>query len=124
MSMHLEKVYVTTTRYNNKQKPSKSKKLAKAKQEHEAWLEKIGVGKTPLPVDKKGNRVGLYDIPDYKTGPRMTSDRVAANGAKRETPRYTGTEIVGYVVTHKSNLMPIRRDNLQAAKDAAAMRRS
>jgi hypothetical protein len=122
--MHLEKAYLTTTRYTNKQKPSKSKKLAKAKQEHEDWLKKIGVGKTQLPVDKKGRRIGLYDIPDYKTGPRMTSDRVAANGAKKDTPRYTGTEIAGYVVTHKSNLMPIRRDNLQAAKDAATMRRS
>lgn len=124
MSMHLEKVYVTTTRYNHKQKKSKSKRLEKAQQEHEAWLEKIGVGKVQLPVDKKGNRVGLYDIPNYKTGPRMTSDRIAANGAKRDTPKYTGTEIVGYVVTHKSNLMPIRRDNMQAAVDAANMRRS
>ena len=37
--------------------------------------------------------------------------------------KYTGDEIAGIVVTHKSNLMPIRKDNKQAAVDAASMRR-
>ena len=37
--------------------------------------------------------------------------------------KYTGNEIAGIVVTHKSNLMPVRKDNKQAAVDAANMRR-
>lgn len=124
MSMHLEKAYLTTTRYNSKQKKSKSKRLAQAQTDHEAWLKSIGVGKTKLPTNAKGERVGIYDIPDYNTGPRMTSDRVAGHGAAKERQQYTGDEIAGIVVTHKSNLMPVRKDNKQAAIDAATMRRN
>lgn len=124
MSMHLEKAYLTTTRYNSKQKKSESKRLAQANAEHEAWLKSMGVGKTKLPTNAKGERVGLNDIPDYSTGPRVTSDRVAGNGTARERQQYTGNEIAGIVVTHKSNLMPVRKDNKQAAIDAATMRRN
>jgi len=52
-----------------------------------------------------------------------TSDTICSNGSKKETQTYTGNEIAGIVVTHKSNLMPIRKDNKDAAIDAANMRR-
>jgi len=45
------------------------------------------------------------------------------NGVLKETTKYTGNEIAGIVVTHKSNLMPIRKDNKQGIIDAANMRR-
>jgi hypothetical protein len=121
--MHLVGPYMTTTRYSIKNKTNRSKKLQAAKDEHEQWLKKMGVGKTELPVDKKGRRLGIHEIPDYSTGPRMTSDRVAGNGAARKTNVYTGDELAGIVTTHKSNLMPVRKDNKQAAVDAASMRR-
>ncbi len=121
--MHLEKPYLSTTRYNIKNKKSRSKKLQAARDEHEAWLKKMGVGKSKLPVDKKGNRVGIYEIPDYSTGPRMTSDRVAANGTARKTNVYTGDEIMGIGTMHKSNAVPIRKDSKDGAKDLASMRR-
>jgi hypothetical protein len=85
-------------------------------EEHEAYLRSLGV------TGKKSDY--RYDIPDYKTGPRVTSDKVAGNGTKKESMRYTGDEIMGIVDTHKSNAMPIRKDNKQAAVDAAQMRRS
>ena len=69
MSMHLVGPYMTTTKYNRKQKASKNKRLAQAKAEHEAWLQSMGVGKTKLPTNAKGERVGIYSIPDYSTGP-------------------------------------------------------
>ena len=125
MSMHLVGPHMTTTRYNRKSKKP-NKRLAKAQAEHAAWLEKMGVGKVKLPVNKKGERVGLNDIPDYKQhqATAQLSNRVAANGIARERVQYTGTEIAGIVVTHKSNLMPVRKDNKQAAIDAATMRRN
>lgn len=123
MSMHLVGPHITTTRYNIKTKKTRSKKLQAAHEEHEAWLTSKGVGKVKLPTNKKGERIGINEIPDYSTGPRMTSDRVAGHGAAKERIQYTGTEIAGIVTTHKSNLMPVRRDNKQAAKDAASMRR-
>jgi hypothetical protein len=123
MTMSMVGPYLTTTKYNRKQKASKSKRLAQAQSEHETWLKSMGVGKTTLPTNKKGQRVGLNEIPDYSTGPRMTSDRVAGNGSARKTNVYTGDELAGIVTTHKSNLMPVRKDNKQAAVDAASMRR-
>jgi len=124
MSMHLEKAYLTTTRYNSKQKKSKSKRLAQARADHEAWLKSMGVGKTQLPTNKKGERLGIYERPDLSTGPRMTSDTVAGNGSAKEVKRYTGYEIMGVTLNHKSNYEPVRRDNRQAAIDSAHMRRN
>lgn len=121
--MHIEKPYLTTTRYNIKSKKNRSKKLQAAYDEHEAWLKKMGVGKTKLPVDKKGRRLGIYDIPNYNTGPRMTSDQVAANGTAQKSNTYTGDEIMGIGTMHKSNAVPIRKDSKEAAKDLASMRR-
>ena len=127
MSMHLVGPYMTTTKYNRKKKASNNKRLQAAQAEHEAWLESMGVGKKQLEeklYDKYGKRKSVNNIPDYNTGPRVTSDRVAGHGAAKERLQYTGDEIAGIVVTHKSNLMPIRKDNKQAAIDAATMRRN
>ena len=127
MSMHLVGPYMTTTKYNRKKKTSNNKRLQKAQAEHEAWLESMGVGKKQLDAklyDQYGKRKSVNNIPDYNTGPRMTSDRVAGHGAAKERVQYTGDEIAGIVVTHKSNLMPVRKDNKQAAIDAATMRRN
>jgi len=54
----------------------------------------------------------------------QTSDKIPGNGSKRESNRYTGTEIAGIALNHKQNYEPIRRDNPQAAIDSAQMRRS
>ena len=93
----------------------KSHKLLKAEAEHNKFLEKLGVGKSISDY--------RYDLPDLDCGPRVTSDKICSNGAKKEAVKYTGNEIAGIVVTHKSNLMPVRKDNKQAAVDAANMRR-
>jgi inner membrane protein involved in colicin E2 resistance len=126
MSMHLVGPYMTTTQYNRKQKSTKNKRLAKAKTEHEAWLKSMGVGKTELPVDKKGRRVGIYEVPDYRENQTTVrlSNSVAGTAPARKQAKYTGDEIAGIVTTHKSNLMPVRRDNKRAIVDAAQMRRS
>jgi len=89
---------------------------AKAVNEHEEFLKKMGV------TGKKSNY--RPDRPDLsvKKMPR-TSDTICANGPVKETPTYTGNEIAGIVTTHKSNLMPIRKDNKQGMIDAANMRR-
>ena len=45
------------------------------------------------------------------------------NGLKKETVRYTGDEIAGIATMHKSNAVPIRKDDKQGAIDIANMRR-
>lgn len=98
-----------------KRKKNKAPGWRKKQEEHELYLKSLGVN------GKKSDY--RYEKPDYKTGPRMTSDKICSNGTKKENVKYTGNEIAGIVVTHKSNLMPIRKDNKQAAVDAANMRR-
>ena len=122
MSMHLVGPHMTTTKYNNKRKVPQTKKLKEAKEEHERFLEKMGVGKSTLPTNKKGERVGIYNIPDYNTGPRMTSDRVAGNGTSKDRKVYTGTYIIGAATMHKSNCIPIT--NKEQAIEVSQMRRN
>lgn len=125
MTMSLVRGMTTTN--TRKRRVKKSARQLKAEKEHEAWLERMGVGKYTADLyDKWGNRKGLNNIPDYREhqATAQLSNRVAANGTARDRVQYTGTEIAGIVTTHKSNLMPVRRDNKQAAIDAATMRRN
>jgi len=111
MSMHMIRGVQVHGKSKRKRKPGWQKAMA----DHEKRLKELG-------VTGKGGDAGLK-IPDYNTGPRMTSDKVAGNGALKEQNKYTGNEIAGIVTTHKSNLMPVRKDNKQSFKDAANMRR-
>ena len=105
---------------------NKTQRLEIAKKEHEEWLASMGYKGGKSLRGKHGKRVGVYSFPNLREGlvqlPK-TSDRVAGNGTKKDNVKYTGDEIAGIVTTHKSNLMPIRKDNKQAAVDAASMRR-
>ena len=113
------------TSLNTRKRKSKKKtqKQLQAEQEHEAWLTKMGVGKTKLPTNKQGKRVGIHSIPDYSTE-RVTSDCIPGSGTAKEQSRYTGNEIMGITLNHKSNYEPVRRDNKKAAVDSAQMRRN
>ncbi len=126
MTMSMVGPYLTTTKYNRKQKASKSKKLQAAKDEHEVWLKKIGVGKSKLPTNAKGERVGLNEIPDYKTQSSVKlSNNVAGHGAAREKLTYSGErQLLGIATMHKSNMVPVFADKKQDAKDIAEMRRN
>jgi hypothetical protein len=107
-----------------KRKATNSKRLVQAKQEHDEWLKSMGVGKSTMPVDKKGKRVSIYEIPDYSTGPRVTSDKVG-NGAAKPQMVYSGErQLVGIATMHKSNLVPIFADRKEDAVDIAQMRRN
>ena len=116
MSLTMHLVRGMTSLNTRKQKPNKkSKRLLEAEAEHQIFLNRMGVKKKT--VDYR------YDIPDYKTGPRVTSDRVAGNGTKREALKYTGNELLGCATMHKSNCVPIRKDNKEEAINIANMRR-
>ena len=117
MTMQLVGPYMTTTRHNRKQKPSKSKKLAKAQAEHEQWLVKIGVGKTKAQHNNK--------IPDYSSKDTVKlSNKVAGHGSAKERNVYSGErQLLGIATMHKSNMVPIFADKKEDAKDIASMRR-
>lgn len=112
MSMHL----IRGVQVHGKSKIKKKPGWKQRQEEHEAYLKTLGV--TGKKTDYR------YSMPDYNTGPRMTSDKIAGNGTKKDAMQYTGDEIMGITTMHKSNMVPIRKDNKQAAIDAAQMRRS
>lgn len=113
MSMHM----IRGIQVHGKSKVKRKPGWKQAQADHEAFLKKIGV------TGKKSE--WRAEIPEYKTRQTVpTSDTICSNGTKKEMVKYTGNEIAGIVVTHKSNLMPIRKDNKQAAIDAATMRRN
>lgn len=113
MSMHMIRGIQVHGKHKVKKKPG----WKKAQADHEEYLKKLGVtGKTG------GYRPPVEEYKRDRVGP-PTSDTICSNGTKKDSVKYTGNEIAGIVTTHKSNLMPVRRDNKNAAKDAASMRR-
>lgn len=99
-------------------KKSKRKSLIEAELRMEKFLAKVGyTGKY------KGKSIN--EIPNYKvvSNTPKTSD-VVGNGPKNYKPSYSGDEILGVTLNHKSNYEPVRKDNKQAAIDSAQMRRS
>lgn len=68
----------------------------------------------------------VNEIPNYKVESNLpkTSDKIPGKTPKKHENVYSGNEIMGISVMHKSNLVPIRRDNKEAAIEAAQMRRS
>lgn len=113
-----------------KSKKKQSASYLKAKAKHDVWLYKMGVHpdqiKQTLPYDAKGKRLGITPMPDYKShqGERtaQTSDVVKGDTSKKNGNTYTGDFIVGVATMHKSNLVPVNRN--QDAGDYATMRRN
>lgn len=96
---------------------TKAQRIAQARRELSQTLARVGYkGK------KTHSRTLTIEVSPKPAVP--TSDSIPGNGSRRDSQRYTGTEIAGIALNHKQNYEPIRRDNLQAAKDSAQMRRS
>lgn len=105
-----------------KRKTTKKDRIEQANREHELWLASMGYKGGKSLRGKHGRRMGIYEIPDYNTGPRVTSDKVAGNGNRKDRKQYTGDYIKGIATMHKSNAVPIT--NSQQAIEVSQMRRS
>ena len=108
--MHMIKGVQVHGKSKVKKKPGWKEREA----EHQAFLLRMGVKGT-----KQDYR---HERPKFVVDRAKLSNTID-NGTLKETNKYTGNEIAGIVVTHKSNLMPIRKDNKQGMIDAANMRR-
>jgi hypothetical protein len=108
-----------------KQKTNKAQKLQAAQAEHEAWLKSMGYKGGKSLKSKHGRRVGVYELPDLQDGLRKmpaTSDKIAGNGNKKESQKYTGDYVTGIATTHKSNSVPIT--SREQAIQVSQMRRN
>ena len=119
MTMHL----IRGVRVTGKSKVKRKAGWKQAQDSHNEWLRSMGINPDKKPSRKRASVNDLPDLSVQSTNTVKTSDVVAGNGTAKEQNKYTGNEIAGIVVTHKSNLMPIRKDNKTAAVDAAQMRR-
>ena len=127
--MHLVGPYMTTTKYSRKKSTKKkSQKQIASELAHDKWLRARGIApdqlKAKLPTDAKGNRKGIYTIPDYKQhqGTYTLGNNLVGSTAKRKENVYTGDELAGIGMLHKSNMVPVRKDS-NDAKEIARMRR-
>jgi hypothetical protein len=101
----------------------KSKTNAKQKrllQEHEQWLKSNGLHTSQLKVNKKQKLQKLFDKPVEKMS-NGNFDNIQYTGAKKEEKVYTGDNLIGIAVVHKSGLQPVF--NKKYAEDLANMRR-
>lgn len=102
---------------SGKKKPKvKTASVIAAEKALHATLARVGYKGT----SNTGKRAYTHDLGVVRDKTR--TDTVPANGAKKEPSVYTGNEIAGIATMHKSNAVPIRRDNKQAAVDVTNMR--
>ena len=84
MSMHLEKAFLTTTRYGSKKKRSNSKRLAEATAKHNAWLRERGLHPEQRTLQKAFKGKYQNDIPDYNvTNNSVQLSNSVGNGFKK-----------------------------------------
>ena len=129
MTMHLVGPYMTTTNYRSKKSnKKKSQKQIQADMKHDKWLRARGIApdqlKDKLPTNAKGERKGIYSVPDYTIhqGSAVCSNNIVGSTAKKQENQYTGDQLAGIGMLHKSNMVPVRKDS-NDAKEIARMRR-
>ena len=122
MTMHLLGPWMTTTKYNSKknQKTPNEREL-QSRAEHDKYLMKMGAH--PSQRTAKNTSSG-NTIPDYKAhqGTVSCSNNITGFAAKRHENQYTGDELAGIGMLHKSNMVPVRKDSNDAI-EIARMRR-
>lgn len=84
MSMHLVGPYLTTTNYKSKKKKKPNKKQAKATEDHQKWLKKMGLDSTQQELKKAATGKHQISIPTYKTKENVPlSNKIDANGVRK-----------------------------------------
>jgi hypothetical protein len=78
MSMHLEKAWVTTTKFNRR---TRDREPTKAQLDHEKWLKSMGVHSTQLANKKKH----VNAIPSYATEKNGELSNKVGNGFRTAT---------------------------------------
>ena len=122
MTMHLLGPWMTTTKYNSKKnKRTPSERELQSRAEHDKWLKKMGAH--PSQRTKANTNAG-NKIPNYREhqGTAQCSNNITGSTAKKPEQQYTGDQLAGIGMLHKSNMVPVRKDS-NDAKEIARMRR-
>lgn len=117
MTMHLMPAFMTTTRTNRKKKLSK--KLSVAKFEHEQFIQKMTKGKKAQKDSNWTKEYGEQISVDRSNYVSAGMEGIQAPAAEPKV--YTGKNLLGVAMMHKSNLVPVFSS--EDAKDISSMRR-
>ena len=137
MTMHLMGPQFTTTNTRKRKSKKKTKSQIQAEKDHAKFLKRMGVH--PDQREQRARSLTVKHPPYTRLDvSRLESDPGSNPGGptipsgdngvgyhpsmgKRKENVYTGTEIIGIAVMHKSNAVPIR--NKKSAEEVAKMRR-
>jgi hypothetical protein len=103
-------------------KLARTKRLEKAKREHQEWLRSQNLTREQLKNRIKDSPV---PFPTYESKRKMpkTSDRITNMSGRVEPQQYSGErKLLGIGAMHKSNLVPIFDE--ESAKEISKMRRN
>jgi len=79
MTMHLERAWVTTTKFNRR---TRDRDPTKAQLEHNKWLRKMGLHPEQLSAKKNKHKI---DLPSYKTEENVQLSNKVGNGFRTAT---------------------------------------
>ena len=130
MTMHLEGPWLSTAgKKKGKVKFRNADEARKARELDQSWKE-LQKKWEVTEAETKRNRAMKAETLSYTLTPppgRQTSNHIPSRSTGegvavlKAAPEYTGTEMIGISIIHKSCLQPVF--NEQSAKDAANMRR-
>lgn len=128
MTMHLEGPWLSKAgKKKGKIKFRSSEHAKKSRELKQEWeqKQKEWAALSPLynkPAKKNTDWSYMQAMPVGRENTKISS-RVTPGGntAPKEVPEYTGSEMIGISIIHKSCLQPVFSE--QSAKDAASMRR-
>lgn len=120
MTMHLAPIFVSTVNHGKIKKKLTAPQL-RAKIEHEAWLSRQGLHPDQLKAKKSKKRDKEESKFTYESRCTIPTSNQVGNGFKKEENQYTGDNLLGIAVMHKSCLVPVF--NKQNAEEIARMRR-
>jgi hypothetical protein len=104
---------------SGKKKPKvKTASLIAAEKALHDTLARVGY-KAPSNTRKSGY---VHDLGITRDKTRV--DSIPGNGTKKDANVYTGNEIAGIATMHKSNMVPVRKDNKEGFIEIAQMRRN
>lgn len=118
MTMHLVRGMSSINTKARKKKQKKNAAILEEERKMQKLLKRVGYSKES--AQKHRNTMPDYSVSKHSI---PTSDQISSIVESRKANVYTGDELAGVGQLHKSNLVPIRKDNKEAAKEIARMRR-
>ena len=129
MTMHLEGPWLSLTgkkkgkvKFRNAEEARRARELAAEWEQNQArWKSMSTAPKAKKVEPRTTNSSGFRSQPQDSDRPRSLNEWVTGAVKTRETPKYTGTKILGIGTMHKSNAVPIFSD--EEAVEISRMRR-